>query len=147
MSAGSAIGLNAPLVPIKGNPAFSVYSATKAALRSFVAQLGVDLKGRDIRVNAVSPGVIPTPAITPALGLRNGNRTTTSSPSLRPFRWAEREPQMRSSRRSRSSPPTKAVTSLAVNSSWTAVWARSKERPVEGEIAVAARGTRGTPWK
>ena len=45
MPAGSAIVLNASLVSIKGNPAFSVYSATKAALRSFARNWAVDLKG------------------------------------------------------------------------------------------------------
>ena len=54
MPAGSAIVLNASLVSIKGNPAFSVYSATKAALRSFSRGWAVDLKGKGIRVNAVS---------------------------------------------------------------------------------------------
>ncbi len=62
MSAGGAIVLNASLVSIKGTPAFSVYSATKAALRSFARNWAVDLKGTGIRVNVVSPGVIPTPA-------------------------------------------------------------------------------------
>lgn len=38
-----------------------VYSATKAAVRSFARTWSADLKGRDIRVNAVSPGVIETP--------------------------------------------------------------------------------------
>jgi len=44
-------------------PAFSVYSATKAALRSFARSWTVDLKDRKIRVNVVSPGPIETPAI------------------------------------------------------------------------------------
>jgi NAD(P)-dependent dehydrogenase (short-subunit alcohol dehydrogenase family) len=69
MSAGSAIVLNASLVSIKGNPAFSVYSATKAALRSFARNWAVDLKGKGIRVNAVSPGVIPTPGYHTSLGM------------------------------------------------------------------------------
>jgi NAD(P)-dependent dehydrogenase (short-subunit alcohol dehydrogenase family) len=42
-------------------PAFSVYSATKAAVRSFARSWTADLKDRKIRVNAVSPGVIVTP--------------------------------------------------------------------------------------
>src|SRR5580700_532037 len=69
MSAGSAIILNASLVSIKGIPAFSVYSATKAALRSFARSWSVDLKGKGIRVNAVSPGVVPTPGYHTNLGM------------------------------------------------------------------------------
>jgi NAD(P)-dependent dehydrogenase (short-subunit alcohol dehydrogenase family) len=59
---GSSIVLNASIASIKGLPAFSVYSASKAAVRSFARGWAVDLKERKIRVNAVSPGTIPTPA-------------------------------------------------------------------------------------
>jgi NAD(P)-dependent dehydrogenase (short-subunit alcohol dehydrogenase family) len=69
MSSGSAIVLIASMVSIKGRPAFSVYSATKAALRSFARNWAVDLKGKGIRVNAVSPGVVPTPGYHTSLGL------------------------------------------------------------------------------
>jgi NAD(P)-dependent dehydrogenase (short-subunit alcohol dehydrogenase family) len=58
---GASIILNASIVSIKGTPAFSVYSASKAAVRSFARSWAVDLKDRKIRVNAVSPGVVPTP--------------------------------------------------------------------------------------
>jgi len=61
MPSGSSIILNASTASIKGTPAFSVYSATKAAVRSFARNWTLDLKERNIRVNAVSPGVIPTP--------------------------------------------------------------------------------------
>lgn len=61
MPKGSAIVLNASIVSIKGTPAMSVYSATKAAIRSFARTWASDLKQRQIRVNAISPGVIPTP--------------------------------------------------------------------------------------
>jgi NAD(P)-dependent dehydrogenase (short-subunit alcohol dehydrogenase family) len=57
----ASIILNASIVSIKGTPAFSVYSATKAAVRSFARNWILDLKERQIRVNAISPGVIPTP--------------------------------------------------------------------------------------
>jgi len=60
---GASVILNASIVSIKGIPAFSVYSATKAALRSFARSWTVDLKDRKIRVNVVSPGPIETPAI------------------------------------------------------------------------------------
>ena len=58
---GGSIILNASIVSSKGMEAFSVYSATKAAVRSFARSWTVDLKARRIRVNAVSPGPIDTP--------------------------------------------------------------------------------------
>ncbi|MBW4448150.1 MAG: glucose 1-dehydrogenase [Spirirestis rafaelensis WJT71-NPBG6] len=58
---GASIILNASTASIKGTPAFSVYSATKAAVRSFARNWTLDLKERHIRVNAISPGVVPTP--------------------------------------------------------------------------------------
>ena len=61
MPEGASIILNASITSIKGNPAFSVYSATKAAVRSFARSWTLDLKDRKIRVNAISPGVVPTP--------------------------------------------------------------------------------------
>jgi NAD(P)-dependent dehydrogenase (short-subunit alcohol dehydrogenase family) len=61
MPPGSSIILNASTTSIKGTPAFSVYSATKAAVRSFARNWTLDLKESKIRVNAVSPGVVPTP--------------------------------------------------------------------------------------
>ena len=59
---GSII-LNASIVASKGLEASSVYSATKAAVRSFARTWTIDLKGRGIRVNAISPGPIDTPGI------------------------------------------------------------------------------------
>jgi NAD(P)-dependent dehydrogenase (short-subunit alcohol dehydrogenase family) len=66
---GSSIILNASIVSVKGNPAFSVYSATKAAVRSFARTWSVDLRERRIRVNAVSPGVVPTAGYNTSLGM------------------------------------------------------------------------------
>jgi len=66
---GASIILNASIVATRGFPAFSVYSASKAALRSFARTWSVDLRDRRIRVNAISPGVIPTPAYSGALGM------------------------------------------------------------------------------
>ncbi|CAF1167251.1 unnamed protein product [Didymodactylos carnosus] len=57
---GGSIILNASIVSVKANPGFSVYSATKAAVRSFARCWTVDLKERKIRVNALSPGPIDT---------------------------------------------------------------------------------------
>ena len=59
---GGAIVINGSTVSIVGQPSFSVYSATKAAVRSFARTWSVDLRERKIRVNVVSPGFIPTPA-------------------------------------------------------------------------------------
>jgi NAD(P)-dependent dehydrogenase (short-subunit alcohol dehydrogenase family) len=66
---GGAVILNASIVSIKGSAAFSVYSATKAAVRSFARTWSVDLKGRGIRVNAISPGLVPTPGYNTSLGM------------------------------------------------------------------------------
>lgn len=60
---GGAIVLNASIVSVQGNPAFSVYSASKAAVRNFARGWTSDLKDRKIRVNAVSPGPIDTPGL------------------------------------------------------------------------------------
>ncbi len=60
---GASIILNASIVASTGNPAFSVYSATKAAVRSFARTWILDLKERKIRVNAISPGPINTPGL------------------------------------------------------------------------------------
>ncbi|HLG84599.1 MAG TPA: SDR family oxidoreductase [Bradyrhizobium sp.] len=62
MNAGASIVLNASVAGIKGFPAFSVYAASKAAIRSFARSWSVDLRERGIRVNVVSPGTVPTPA-------------------------------------------------------------------------------------
>ena len=62
---GGSIFLNGSIASIKGFPAFSVYSATKAAVRSFARTWLVDLKERNIRVNILSPGTIDTPILDP----------------------------------------------------------------------------------
>src|SRR6266436_6595973 len=59
----ASIILNASIVASKGLTANSVYSATKAAVRSFARTWTTDLKDRRIRVNAVSPGPIDTPGL------------------------------------------------------------------------------------
>src|SRR5216684_2306272 len=63
MPDGAAIILNASIVASKGLSSNSVYSATKAAVRSFARTWTTDLKDRRIRVNAVSPGPIDTPGL------------------------------------------------------------------------------------
>jgi NAD(P)-dependent dehydrogenase (short-subunit alcohol dehydrogenase family) len=58
---GGSILLNASVAASKGFPGMSVYSATKAAVRSFARTWTADLKDRKIRVNVISPGPIDTP--------------------------------------------------------------------------------------
>jgi len=60
---GASIILNSSIVGSKGLSSNSVYSATKAAIRSFARTWTTDLKDRHIRVNAISPGSIDTPGL------------------------------------------------------------------------------------
>ncbi|WP_400766542.1 glucose 1-dehydrogenase [Methylosinus sporium] len=60
-SDGGAIVLNSSIANTVGTPGFGVYSATKAAVRSFARTWTAELKARKIRVNVVSPGPIETP--------------------------------------------------------------------------------------
>lgn len=61
MPDGGSIILNGSIAGYTGTPAFSVYSATKAAVRSFARSWTNDLKARKIRVNTLSPGPVDTP--------------------------------------------------------------------------------------
>jgi NAD(P)-dependent dehydrogenase (short-subunit alcohol dehydrogenase family) len=63
MPDGGSIILNASVVGSKGLSSNSVYSATKASIRSFARTWTTDLKHRGIRVNAISPGTIDTPGL------------------------------------------------------------------------------------
>src|SRR6516162_11846364 len=60
---GGSIFMTGSVASVKGFPGFGVYSASKAALRSFARTWTVDLKGRNIRVNVLSPGTIDTPIL------------------------------------------------------------------------------------
>lgn len=58
---GASVILNGSIATVKGFPDISVYSATKAAVRSFARTWTNDLRKRRIRVNTISPGHIDTP--------------------------------------------------------------------------------------
>jgi len=63
LSRGSSVILVGSVASIKGFEALSVYDASKAAVRSFARGWIIDLKGRGIRVNVLSPGHIDTPGL------------------------------------------------------------------------------------
>jgi NAD(P)-dependent dehydrogenase (short-subunit alcohol dehydrogenase family) len=76
MRSGGSIILTGSTTGSMGTPAFSVYSATKAAIRNFVRSWALDLKGTGIRVNVLSPGATTTP------GLLNGLAKTGMQEAL-----------------------------------------------------------------
>jgi NAD(P)-dependent dehydrogenase (short-subunit alcohol dehydrogenase family) len=65
---GASVIVNSSTTSISGTPSFSVYSATKAAVRSFARNWILDLKDRHIRVNAISPGVTDTTGLNELFG-------------------------------------------------------------------------------
>ncbi len=63
LSDGASVILTSSTAAIQGTASFSVYSASKAAVRNFARSWALDLKDRGIRVNAVSPGPVRTPGL------------------------------------------------------------------------------------
>ncbi len=60
MRAGGSIILTGSSTSVMGTPRFSVYSATKAAIRNFARSWALDLRGTGIRINVLSPGPTKT---------------------------------------------------------------------------------------
>jgi NAD(P)-dependent dehydrogenase (short-subunit alcohol dehydrogenase family) len=79
---GASIILNASIVASKGFAEWSVYSATKAAVRSFARTWTSDLKDRRIRVNVVSPGYTDTPPWHAAEGAEERIKANSNSVPL-----------------------------------------------------------------
>ena len=68
MGEGSTIILNTSVTASLGLPNFSLYIAAKSAMKSFIHTWTAELRDRRIRVNAIAPGIIPTPAAGGELG-------------------------------------------------------------------------------
>jgi NAD(P)-dependent dehydrogenase (short-subunit alcohol dehydrogenase family) len=77
LAEGGSVILIGSIAGSKGVPAFSVYNAAKAAIRSFARSWTVDLKDRKIRVNTLSPGPIDTPGL---------NAVATNEEEVRKFK-------------------------------------------------------------
>lgn len=63
LAKGASVIVTSSTTSIKGTPNFSVYSASKAAVRNFVRSWILDVKDRGIRINAISPGSTHTPGL------------------------------------------------------------------------------------
>jgi NAD(P)-dependent dehydrogenase (short-subunit alcohol dehydrogenase family) len=143
MPDGASVILNASIVASKALGANSVYSATKAALRSFARTWTMDLKDRHIRVNAVSPGFTDTPGLRQLMAGTSGSedrwkmmsdtiplgRAGTPSTSRRPWCFSH---------------PTTAATSRARNCLWMA--ASHKCRPLIAENSCKSTSTKELRW-
>lgn len=71
---GSSVILTGSTAASGGTEAFSVYAASKAAVRAFARNWILDLKGRDIRVNTLSPGPVRTPGLVELVGSDAGQQ-------------------------------------------------------------------------
>jgi NAD(P)-dependent dehydrogenase (short-subunit alcohol dehydrogenase family) len=120
---GASIVLTASTTSVKGTPAFSVYSATKAAVRNFARSWILDLKPRRIRVNAVSPGLTDTAGLNELFG--GGIRRKAPNPgSPNRYRQAVLASLLRLPAPSRSSPRMMRATSTVSSCLLMVAWRR-----------------------
>jgi len=68
LAKGASVILTGSTTSIEGTADFSVYSASKAAVRNFARSWILDLKDRGIRVNTISPGATETPGLVELAG-------------------------------------------------------------------------------
>ncbi|CAD6548039.1 SDR family NAD(P)-dependent oxidoreductase [Paraburkholderia metrosideri] len=68
LAEGASVILAGSTTTIEGTAAFSIYSASKAAVRAFARSWILDLKDRKIRVNTISPGATRTPGLVELAG-------------------------------------------------------------------------------
>ncbi|MDX8050802.1 SDR family oxidoreductase [Lentzea sp. BCCO 10_0798] len=71
LNEGASVIINASTAADRGTASFGAYAASKAALRTFTRTWANELKGRGVRVNAISPGPIDTSGITELVGEEN----------------------------------------------------------------------------
>ncbi|ANZ43354.1 short-chain dehydrogenase [Lentzea guizhouensis] len=71
LNEGASVIINASTAADRGTPGFGAYAASKAALRTFTRSWANELKGRGVRVNAISPGPTDTSGITELVGEEN----------------------------------------------------------------------------
>jgi NAD(P)-dependent dehydrogenase (short-subunit alcohol dehydrogenase family) len=117
MPEGSAVVLTTSAANVLGLPMVSVYSATKAALRSMARSLAAELLPRGIRVNAVSPGPIETSILEKTMGKEAAAQIKTQMTADNPMR-----------RFGRSEEVARAVLFLAFDATYTT----GAELPIDG---------------
>ena len=136
---GASVILNAPIVASKGLAANSVYSATKAAIRSFARTWTTDLKNRRIRVNAVSPGAIDTPGLSDLLASsETGEQRKKMISNLTPLGRFGTPDEI--AKAVVFLPPTTAATSRERNCLWMAASRKCKPLTAAGHCVLASKG-------
>ncbi len=126
LAEGASVIFTSSTVSHFGMPGSSVYSLTKAALINLAKTLAVELAGKKIRVNVVSPGPIATPILA-KWACRRPRCRNWAAPSWRKCRWRALAKPAKSPGPSRTWPPRMPPMSPARNCSWTAAWRRRND--------------------
>ncbi|MFF7188132.1 SDR family NAD(P)-dependent oxidoreductase [Streptomyces sp. NPDC008222] len=131
----AAVILSASIWTVEGPEGFGVYSATKAAARSFARTWANELRGRGIRVNAISPGTIDTPGLDGAIG---GADTEQGRQPARCLRHRGRG-RRRAGAHTAGSPPRPSPAAQSAPSPW-----RPRQRDRQGRAAARRRCRRSS---